>query len=288
MTLIGEEDVEYPTPTQDCGGLSLDSSPIDATMEDFPLTAPQPTQYCASDEDKYFGLDVEDDMPWKPRDFLELKSRIQQRQKQAQPTGLRRINFDCDDLTIPEDYAPKGPTWKKNASETGNMLEQLRKKKPTQDCASDEYEDLGLDVEDDMPWKPRDFSELKSRIQQRQKQAQLIGSRRINFDCDGLTIPEDYAPKPPTWMKNASETGKMLEQLRKEKMEMRSNKEKKQAQRTRSRQINFLGDGSSVPSALYAPKELIWKGNASITGRMLEKSRVEKLKTKKGNGKAQQ
>ncbi|WMV42664.1 hypothetical protein MTR67_036049 [Solanum verrucosum] len=83
MTLIDEEDVEYPTPTQDCGGLSLDSSPIDATMEDFPLTVPQPTQYCASDEDEYFGLDVEDDMPWKSRDFSELKSRIQQKQKQA-------------------------------------------------------------------------------------------------------------------------------------------------------------------------------------------------------------
>ncbi|WMV42665.1 hypothetical protein MTR67_036050 [Solanum verrucosum] len=47
----------------------------------------------------------------------------------------------------------------------------------------------------------------------------------------------------------------MLKQLRKEKMEMRSNKEKKQAQRT-ERQINFLGDGSSVLSDLYAPKGL--------------------------------
>ncbi|KAG5591722.1 hypothetical protein H5410_042236 [Solanum commersonii] len=207
MTLINEEDVEYPTPTQDCGGLSLDSSPIDATVEDFPLTAPQPTQYCASDEDGYFGLDVEDDMPWKLRYFFRVE-------KQAQPTGSRRINFDCNGLTIPEDYAPKGPTWKGNASETGNMLEQLRKKN------------------EDMPWKPRDFSEFKSRIQQRQKQAQPIGSRRINFDCDDLTIPEDYAPKGPTWMGNASETEKMLEQLRKEKMEMQSNKEKKQRQRT--------------------------------------------------------
>ncbi|KAH0655793.1 hypothetical protein KY285_030675 [Solanum tuberosum] len=62
-TLIDEEDVKYPTPTQDCGGLPLDCSPVAATVEDFPLTAPQPTQYCASDEDEDFGLDVEDDMP---------------------------------------------------------------------------------------------------------------------------------------------------------------------------------------------------------------------------------
>ncbi|WMV15995.1 hypothetical protein MTR67_009380 [Solanum verrucosum] len=166
----------------------------------------QPTQDCASDEDEDFGFAVEDDMPWKPRDF-----------------------------------SPKGSTWKGNAPETENMLEQLRKEKmdmrsnkkkkqgnerhrilideedvenfpltapqPTQD------EDFGLDVEDDMPWKPKDFSELNSRIQQRQKQA-----------------------RP-----------------------------------TRSRRINFLGDGSSAPSDLYAPK--------GLTGRMLEQSRVEKLKT---------
>ncbi|KAG5587336.1 hypothetical protein H5410_047770 [Solanum commersonii] len=42
-------------------------------IEDFPLTSPQPTQDCASNEDDDFGLDVEDDMQWKPRDFLELK-----------------------------------------------------------------------------------------------------------------------------------------------------------------------------------------------------------------------
>ncbi|WMV58459.1 hypothetical protein MTR67_051844 [Solanum verrucosum] len=89
-TLIDEEDVEFNPP----------SSPIATTVEDFPLTAPQPTQDCALDEDEDFALDVEDDMPWKPRDFSELKSRIQQRQKQAQPTGSRRINFDCDGLTI--------------------------------------------------------------------------------------------------------------------------------------------------------------------------------------------
>ncbi|WMV47379.1 hypothetical protein MTR67_040764 [Solanum verrucosum] len=73
--------------------------------------------------------------------------------------------------------APKGPTWKGNTSKPGNMLEKLRKEKekkqvkenitlidekdvedfpltspqPTQDCASDEDEDFGLDVEDDMP-----------------------------------------------------------------------------------------------------------------------------------------
>ncbi|KAH0727837.1 hypothetical protein KY285_003554 [Solanum tuberosum] len=46
-------------------------------VKDFPLTTPQPTQ----DEDEDFGLGVEDDMPWKPRDFSELNSRIQQRQK---------------------------------------------------------------------------------------------------------------------------------------------------------------------------------------------------------------
>jgi len=54
----------------------------------------QPTQDCASDEDKDKDLDVEDDMPWKPRDF-----------------------------------SPKRPTWKGNAPETENMLEQLRKEK---------------------------------------------------------------------------------------------------------------------------------------------------------------
>ncbi|KAH0773548.1 hypothetical protein KY290_010685 [Solanum tuberosum] len=195
-TLIDEEDVEFNPP----------SSPISTTVEDFPLTAPQPTQDCALDENEDFALDVEDDMPWKPRDFSELKSRIRQRQKQAQPTGSRRINFDCDGLTISEDYAPKGPTWKGNASETGKNVGAIKKGKcmkmdmrsnkekkqakerhrtlideedveefpltssqPTQDCASDEDENFGLDVEDDMPWKPRDFSELRSRIQQRQK-----------------------------------------------------------------------------------------------------------------------
>ncbi|KAG5581376.1 hypothetical protein H5410_052003 [Solanum commersonii] len=247
--LIDEEDVEYPTPTQDYGGLPLDCYLVVATVEDFPLTAPQPTQYCASDEDEDFGLDVEDDMSWKPRDFSE-------------------INFLGDGPSVPTDlYAPKRLTWKGNASETGRMLEQLRKEKmdmrsnkekkqakerhttllideedvedfpltapqPTQDYASDEDEDedFGLDVEDDIPWKPRDFLELNSRMQQRQKQAQPTGSRRINF----------------------------------------------------------LGDGSSVPSDLYAANGLTWKGNASITGRMLEQLRVEKLKTKKGNDKAQQ
>ncbi|KAG5624865.1 hypothetical protein H5410_010083 [Solanum commersonii] len=105
----------------------------------------QPTQDCASDEneDEDFDLDVGDDMPWKPRDF-----------------------------------SAKGPTWKGNAPETENMLEQLRKEK------------------DDMPWKPRDFSELNSRIQQRQNQARPTGSRRINFLGDGLSVPSDlYAPK---------------------------------------------------------------------------------------------
>ncbi|WMV46763.1 hypothetical protein MTR67_040148 [Solanum verrucosum] len=128
----------------------------------------QPTQDCASDEDEDedFDLDVEDDMPWKPRDF-----------------------------------SPKGPTWKGNAPETENMLEQLRKEKMdmrsnkekkqgnerhrtlideedvedfpliTPQPTQDEDEDFDIDVEDDMPWKPRDFSELNSRIQQRQNQA---------------------------------------------------------------------------------------------------------------------
>ncbi|KAG5571881.1 hypothetical protein H5410_061647 [Solanum commersonii] len=88
-TLIDEEDVEFNPP----------SSPIATTVEDFPLTAPQPTQDCALDEDEDFALDVEGDMPWKPRDFSE--------------------------LSVPSDlYAPKELTWKGNASITGRMLEQ--------------------------------------------------------------------------------------------------------------------------------------------------------------------
>ncbi|PHU04632.1 ABC transporter C family member 5 [Capsicum chinense] len=57
-----------------------------------------------------------------------------------------------------------------------------------------------------------------------------------------------------------------------------------------SRQINFFHDviGSTKPSDLYAPKTLSWNDNASITGRKLEELRVDKLKTRKGNGKAQQ
>ncbi|KAH0635896.1 hypothetical protein KY289_035811 [Solanum tuberosum] len=87
-------------------------------VQDFPLTAPQPTQ----DEDGDFGLDVEDDMPWKPRDFSELNSRIQQRQKQARPTGSSRINFLGDGPSVPSDlYAPKGLTRR--------MLEQSRVEK---------------------------------------------------------------------------------------------------------------------------------------------------------------
>ncbi|KAG5590703.1 hypothetical protein H5410_041217 [Solanum commersonii] len=153
----------------------------------------QSTKDCTSDEDEDedFDLDVEDDMPWKPRDF-----------------------------------SAKGPTWKGNAPETENMLEQLRKEKmdmrsnkekkqgkerhrtlidegdvedfpltapqPTQD----EDEDFDLDVEDDMSWKPRDFSELNSRIQQRQNQARPTRSRRINFLGDGPSVPSDlYGPK---------------------------------------------------------------------------------------------
>ncbi|KAG5606414.1 hypothetical protein H5410_027906 [Solanum commersonii] len=71
-------------------------------VEDFLLTAPQPTQDCTSDE--YFGLE-----------------------KQAQPTWSRKINFLGDGLTAPRGlYAPKRITWKVNASITERMLEQLR------------------------------------------------------------------------------------------------------------------------------------------------------------------
>ncbi|MCE3214682.1 hypothetical protein HAX54_053038 [Datura stramonium] len=45
---------------------------------------------------------------------------------------------------------------------------------------------------------------------------------------------------------------------------------------------------SSNPSDSYAPKGLSWKGNASITGRLFEQLRVDKLKTRKVNGKEQQ
>ncbi|WMV42346.1 hypothetical protein MTR67_035731 [Solanum verrucosum] len=138
----------------------------------------------------------------------------------------RGRKMTCSNCGIPGHNARgchKGLTWKGNASETGRILEQLRKEKmdmrsnkekkqakdrhtillideedvedfpltspqPTQDCASHEDEDFGLDVEDDIPWKPRDFSELNSRIQQRQKQAQLIGSRRINFLGDDPSV----------------------------------------------------------------------------------------------------
>ncbi|KAH0743205.1 hypothetical protein KY290_031198 [Solanum tuberosum] len=53
-------------------------------VDDFPLTTPQPSGDCASNEDfEYFGLEDEDDIPWKPIGVSELKSRIQQRKKQA-------------------------------------------------------------------------------------------------------------------------------------------------------------------------------------------------------------
>ncbi|KAH0641173.1 hypothetical protein KY290_037302 [Solanum tuberosum] len=179
-TLIDEEDVEYPTPTQDCGGLPLDSSLIAATVEDFPLTAPQPTYDCAT-EDEDFGLDVEDDMSWKPRDFSELKSRIQQRQN-------KHNIMDQEESTLIVMMDMRSNKEKKQAKENRTLIDEedvedfpLTSPQPTQDCALDKDEDSGLDVEDDMPWKPRDFSELKSIIQQRQKHAQLTGSRRINF-----------------------------------------------------------------------------------------------------------
>ncbi|KAK4729664.1 hypothetical protein R3W88_022652 [Solanum pinnatisectum] len=111
-TLIDEEDVES----------SPSRSPNAAIVEDFPLKAPPPN--CASDED--FDLEVKNDMTWKPRGISVLKSRIQQRQKQAQPIGSRQINFLGDGLTASSDlYAPKWLTWKGNASIIETMLEQL-------------------------------------------------------------------------------------------------------------------------------------------------------------------
>ncbi|KAH0633855.1 hypothetical protein KY284_036641 [Solanum tuberosum] len=126
------------------------SSPIAATVEDFPLTAPQPTQDCAS-EDEDFGLDVEDDMPWKPRDFSELKSRIQQRQN-------KHKLLDQEESTLILMMDMRSNKEKKQANENRTLIDEediedfpLTSPKPTQDCASDEDEDFGLDVEDDKP-----------------------------------------------------------------------------------------------------------------------------------------
>ncbi|KAH0778504.1 hypothetical protein KY290_004931 [Solanum tuberosum] len=159
----------------------------------------QPTQDCASDEDE-----TENMLEQLRKEKMDMRSNKEKKQGKER----HRTLIDEEDV---EDFPLTAP-------------------QPTQDEDEDEDFDIDIDVEDDMPWKPRDFSELNSRIQQRQNQARPTGSRRINF----------------------------------------------------------LGDGPSVPSDLYAPKGLTWKGNASITGRMLEQSKVEKLKTKKDNGKAQQ
>ncbi|KAF3628173.1 hypothetical protein FXO38_28393 [Capsicum annuum] len=129
-TLIDEEDVE-PSPLR---------FPNDAIIEDLPLTAPQASQDSASTQHQSFfgksfgqfifgssssypefnnrGLEVEEDVPWKPRGVSEFKSRILQRQKQPKPTGLRQIKFlhDGIDSTKPSDlYAPKGLSWNGNA-----------------------------------------------------------------------------------------------------------------------------------------------------------------------------
>ncbi|XP_060179076.1 uncharacterized protein LOC132609216 isoform X2 [Lycium barbarum] len=95
-----------------------------------------------------------------------------------------------------------------------------------------DFEYPGLELEEDLPLRPRGVSELKSRLQQRQKQPILTGSR----------------------------------------------------------QISFIGDarGLSKPSELYAPKGLSSNGNISLIGRQTEQMRVEKIKARKGNGKAQQ
>ncbi|KAK4713479.1 hypothetical protein R3W88_019386 [Solanum pinnatisectum] len=81
-------------------------------VDDFPLTIPQPSRDCASNENfEYFDLEDEDDIPWKPIGVSELK----------------QINFLGDGPTAPSDlYAPKALTWKGNASTVGTLLEQLR------------------------------------------------------------------------------------------------------------------------------------------------------------------
>ncbi|KAM3216262.1 hypothetical protein P3L10_025703 [Capsicum annuum] len=98
-TLIGEEDVE-PSPPR---------FPNDAIVEELPLTAVQASQNSASNQHRqsFFGksfgqsifgsspsyhrfeyrvLEVEEDIPWKPRGVSEFKFSILQRQKQPKPT----------------------------------------------------------------------------------------------------------------------------------------------------------------------------------------------------------
>ncbi|KAM3357519.1 hypothetical protein P3S68_020450 [Capsicum galapagoense] len=140
-TLIDEEDVE-PTPPR---------LPNDAIVEDLPLIAPQASQDNTSTqhqsffgksfdqsilgsspsypEFEYHSLEVEEDVPWKPRGISEFKSRILQREKQSKTTGLRQIKFLHDGIgstKLSNLYAPKGVSWNGNASIIGRQLQQLR------------------------------------------------------------------------------------------------------------------------------------------------------------------
>ncbi|KAF3669538.1 hypothetical protein FXO38_07529 [Capsicum annuum] len=93
------------------------------------------------------------------------------------------------------------------------------------------------------------------------------------FEYRGLEVEKDVSWKP----RSVSEfKSKILQR-------------QKQPKPIGSRQIKFLHGviGSTKPSDLYEPKGLSWNDNASITGRQLEQLRVDKLKTRKGNGKAQ-
>ena len=108
-----------------------------ATVDDLPLSAPQPSQSIVDpspcDHDfEYPGLELEEDLPLRPRGVSELKSRLQQRQKQPILTGSRQISFigDARGLSKPiELYAPKGLSSNCNISLIGRHLEQMRVEK---------------------------------------------------------------------------------------------------------------------------------------------------------------
>ncbi|MCD9560483.1 hypothetical protein HAX54_019169 [Datura stramonium] len=90
--LINEEEVEEERPR----------SPLAAIVEDLPLSAPQPSQNSPSrvqtsePDFEYPSIEVEEDLPWRPKGVSEFKSLIQQRMKQPLSTRIRQINFKGD------------------------------------------------------------------------------------------------------------------------------------------------------------------------------------------------
>ncbi|XP_019264462.1 PREDICTED: uncharacterized protein LOC109242090 [Nicotiana attenuata] len=102
---------------------------------------------------------------------------------------------------------------------------------------------------------------------------QSISNAEADFD-----YPEADNPDPLIMPRHVSEAKTRLQ--RREQL----------GKTTGTRTINFVGDAScmSLPTQLpYSPKNLTWRGKDAITGNQLERQRLAKMKSRKGNGNEQ-